>query len=216
MAKKNRLMPGQKIGRLTLVSEAPTKKGHRYWNCLCDCGTEAVIEESHLKSGHTKSCGCLVRERGSKSMVNLAGRHFGRLTAVEPTASRNRGSVVWRCLCDCGCETFCSADALVHGNVRSCGCLQEEQRKKNMKTAIHFVDGTCVEKIACQKESAANTSGHRGVYCRENGKWRASMEFQRKRINLGTYDTFEEAVAARLNGEEIYRNFLTEYYANKQ
>lgn len=85
-----------------------------------------------------------------------------------------------------------------------------------MKTAIHFVDGTCVEKIACQKESAANTSGHRGVYRRENGKWRASMEFQRKRINLGTYDTFEEAVAARLNGEEIYRNFLTEYYANKQ
>ncbi|MCD8362169.1 MAG: transcriptional regulator [Lachnospiraceae bacterium] len=207
------LKPGMRFGSLTLTSEAPVKKGHRYWNCLCDCGRSCVVEASHLKSGHTKSCGCLVREMGRKTVIDLAGKRFGRLTAIEPSPSRSRGSVVWRCSCDCGHEAFCSADMLVQGKVRSCGCLQEEQRKKNMESAIHFVDGTCVERIAKQKEWATNTSGHRGVYRRENGKWRASMDFQKKRINLGTYDTFEEAVAARLEGEEIYHDFLAEYYA---
>lgn len=42
-----------------------------------------------------------------------------------------------------------------------------------------------------------NSSGQSGVYQRENGKWRAVI---RKR-NLGTYDTYEEAVAVRLAAE---------------
>ncbi len=108
---------------------------------------------------------------------------------------------------------LCSADSLKSGNVRSCGCLQAEQRKKNMEKAIHFVDGTCIERIACQREYVTNTSGHRGVYRRKNGKWRASIEFRGKRYNLGTFATFEEAVAARKEGEKMYQDFLEAYYA---
>ena len=31
---------------------------------MCDCGNRKVIEGYKLKTGHTKSCGCLVRENG--------------------------------------------------------------------------------------------------------------------------------------------------------
>jgi len=83
-----------------------------------------------------------------------------------------------------------------------------------MATAIHFVDGTCVEKIACQKLIATNTSGHQGVSRRKNGTWRACINFRGKRYDLGTFSSYERAVGARLEGEKMYQKFLQNYYAN--
>lgn len=169
-----------------------------------------------MRSGHTRSCGCLARKARAWRALDLTGQRFGRLTAIEPTEERQRTSVVWRCRCDCGKEMLASTAKLTGGIVQSCGCLQADQRKKNMAAAIHIVDGTCVERIAHQRETAANTSGHRGVTRRENGTWRACMDFQGKRYDLGTYHTLEEAVAARLEGEKMYQAFLKNYYAGQQ
>ena len=59
---------GKKFGRLTVLSDAGTKGGRTYSNCLCDCGKIVVVSNKHLKSGHTKSCGCykneIIREIG--------------------------------------------------------------------------------------------------------------------------------------------------------
>jgi len=33
------------------------------WLCHCDCGTTCIIREDHLKTGATKSCGCLNQEK---------------------------------------------------------------------------------------------------------------------------------------------------------
>lgn len=42
-----------------------------------------------------------------------------------------------------------------------------------------------------------STSPHRGVYWRaDRGKWRAEIEIDRRRINLGTFDDEAEAAAA--------------------
>lgn len=51
---------GQKYGRLTAIKFAETDKGgHSKWLCVCECGTEKVVYGTSLKSGVTKSCGCL-------------------------------------------------------------------------------------------------------------------------------------------------------------
>lgn len=42
-----------------------------------------------------------------------------------------------------------------------------------------------------------NTSGHTGVFRRDNGKYRAMIGGVKNRQNLGTFETFEEAVTAR-------------------
>ena len=59
-------LAGQTIGRLTVIDEAPSrprKNGNlRYWNCVCSCGTQVIIPQCGLRSGHSKSCGCLQRE----------------------------------------------------------------------------------------------------------------------------------------------------------
>lgn len=59
---------GHKYGRLTVVSKG---KGKRYgrsltsvvtWHCICECGTEVEVTANGLKSGVSKSCGCLRKE----------------------------------------------------------------------------------------------------------------------------------------------------------
>lgn len=57
-------MTGKKYGRLTVVSRAENdKKGSAMWNCVCDCGNQAVVNGNNLRSGISKSCGCYAKER---------------------------------------------------------------------------------------------------------------------------------------------------------
>jgi len=58
---------GNKYGRLSVVSEADNKCGRTRWECICDCGNSATIYSVTLKSGHTKSCGCLQKEATSSA-----------------------------------------------------------------------------------------------------------------------------------------------------
>lgn len=34
------------------------KRTYRYYECQCDCGNTCVVELTHLRTGHTQSCGC--------------------------------------------------------------------------------------------------------------------------------------------------------------
>ena len=76
---------GQKFGRLTVLSFDSVKKHQSMWKCKCDCGNETIVSASHLKSGHTKSCGCLMRETSAINMRNVSfktGCSLERLYAV--------------------------------------------------------------------------------------------------------------------------------------
>ena len=54
-----------KYGRLTVLGESPDRSsdGRVMWRCRCDCGTEIVRIAKAVKSGNTKSCGCINKER---------------------------------------------------------------------------------------------------------------------------------------------------------
>ena len=76
---------GVTFGRLTAIRTV-LREGSRkhFWLCNCACGNQTVAEESHLKSGHTKSCGCYRRELPRKRQLNLTGRRYGRLLVLGP------------------------------------------------------------------------------------------------------------------------------------
>lgn len=60
-------MKGKKFGKLTVIEYAGQKSKRRtMWKCICDCGNIVVVDGTHLRDGHTKSCGCLSVERMSK------------------------------------------------------------------------------------------------------------------------------------------------------
>ncbi|MBQ8026195.1 MAG: hypothetical protein IJ259_07255 [Oscillospiraceae bacterium] len=141
--------------------------------------------------------------------VDISNRKFGKLTAIRPTDARFAGSVVWQCRCDCGKACEVSYNELASGNKKSCGCLLRE----HSQPPNHYVDGTCVENIQSQKIRTDNTSGYTGVQRSKNGKWFATITFQKKTYRLGTFERKEDAVAARKQAEDrLFGEFLDGYY----
>lgn len=56
-------LSGKRFGRLTVVKAIGRNKWHdSMWECMCDCGNTVTVAAGKLKSGHTKSCGCLARD----------------------------------------------------------------------------------------------------------------------------------------------------------
>lgn len=53
---------GERFGRLSVLSFHHRDKYKVFVLCHCDCGTEKIISTSDLKSGRTRSCGCLRAE----------------------------------------------------------------------------------------------------------------------------------------------------------
>jgi hypothetical protein len=65
--------PGHRWGRLTLVEElAAAASGDRMMRCACDCGKGTVAGLRNLRSGHTRSCGCLAAENRKRGTHGLS------------------------------------------------------------------------------------------------------------------------------------------------
>lgn len=60
---------GQRFNRLIIRAVAGKIKGHIYYDCLCDCGTQTRVPKTSLVSEHIKSCGCLKREIDEASLI---------------------------------------------------------------------------------------------------------------------------------------------------
>ena len=132
---------GQKFGRLTVLKYA----GDNKWECKCDCdsGNVVVVSAQKLKSGHTKSCGCLRKEKvremtksieHKKQYIDITGQKYGRLLVIEYAYTKDKRAY-WRCKCDCGCdkEVIVSAKALRNGSTKSCGCLRKDYLENNTR-----------------------------------------------------------------------------------
>jgi hypothetical protein len=68
-------------------------------------------------------------ERKRKSLPDLTGLTFGRLTVIKffGYKERNNGNCrMWLCRCECGKETTPITENLKNGNSTSCGCLNRE------------------------------------------------------------------------------------------
>lgn len=113
-------LTGVRFGRLEVVSEVESVGKHKRWKCRCDCGNEVVVMGDHLKSGATKSCGCL-----SNKHLNLVGERFGRLLVLEKADNVNK-KTAYKCICDCGNITIKTTRDLRRGDTTSCGCLNKE------------------------------------------------------------------------------------------
>ena len=73
--------------------------------------------------------------RGRK-VKDITGERFGHLVALEETAERFNGKVVWLCRCDCGNEIRITSHRLLHTEVSNCfdeNCPYRDTTRKALK-----------------------------------------------------------------------------------
>lgn len=128
---------GQKFGHLTALEY--DKQQHK-WLCQCDCenNTRVYVDSWNLRSGLTKSCGCLHKNKNVKNRQfhDLTGQKFGKLTVLSMTEKRDSSrNIIWECQCSCsGTIVYVPTRSLVSGRTISCGCTisKGEERVANI------------------------------------------------------------------------------------
>lgn len=62
---------GKKFGKWEVIESAEKRKNNVriFWKCKCECGNTGIVDSYSLKSGHSKSCGCL-RKNHPKILPN--------------------------------------------------------------------------------------------------------------------------------------------------
>lgn len=123
---------GQVFGQLTVIGRS--EDWPKLWECVCSCGGMAVTTAAKLRTGHTRSCGCIrKRARYKPPIINRAGIRYGRWTAMELVDKDKDGASMWRCRCDCGNEKNIRGNSLAAGQSTSCGCLRSDTGRRMSK-----------------------------------------------------------------------------------
>lgn len=154
---------GEKYGKLKVIKTGEairTKNGvpQTTWVCQCECGNMITVPTQSLRSGNTKSCGCL-------NEYDLTGKRFGRLTVIEKVKSKTNPcgskSTMWKCICDCGNIVNVRTRLLTTSATKSCGCLNSELTSKRMKT--HGFSNTHLYSILARMKARCENS-HNNEY----------------------------------------------------
>ena len=81
---------GDHYGQLTVLARAGAAASHARWRVRCDCGKERDVSGPHLRSGNTRSCGCLRAE-----VTSVLRRRHGHATGEFTPTYRS-----WRAMMD--------------------------------------------------------------------------------------------------------------------
>ena len=71
-------LTGEVFGRLTVLEMTPERRNRQVvWKCQCECGNITDVVGQALRTGHTKSCGCLCRDQVSaaRKKHGASGNH---------------------------------------------------------------------------------------------------------------------------------------------
>lgn len=87
-------MTGSTLHCLTFLEYAgKTSTKHSLWKCRCVCGKEVVVEGANVRSGNTKSCGCL-----EKQIISLEKTTHGHTRNRKTTPTYRSWCAMWtRC-----------------------------------------------------------------------------------------------------------------------
>lgn len=226
MGKKLELK-GQTFGRLTVIKEEPVRSndGKVKWFCKCDCGNNTSTTGKDLKSGDTKSCGCLVKEWASKSATIRNTTHGlcehplyiiwrGMRVRCYKKWSKNyknygdRGITV----CDSWEEDFINFyNDMLLGYKEGLQLDRVDNDKGYYKENCRWV--TNQQNQTNKGSKIGSTSKYKGVcWYRGGNRWLAQIYKDGKHYHLGTFKCEHEAAKAyntkalELNSEYAYLN----------
>lgn len=182
-----------------------SKRKRRYGLFKCFCGNEFKATSQHIKSGHTKSCGCLNIKHNftNHKLYNTWYLMIYRCTNPKSKNYKNygdRGITV--------CERWnnfisflqdmensykdnLTLDRIdVNGNYEPLNCRWANKTTQNRNTRILQIN---------------NTSGYRGVYFnKKSNSWKSQISINNRQRSLGYFKT-------ALDGALAYDNYIIKH-----
>lgn len=211
------------------ISTNDSSNRYVQWLCKCDCGNEVLALGTNLRRGKVKSCGCLSKELVSKRSKKYNKYDLSNEYGKGYTSNTNKPFYFdledYHKIKDyCWYEdnsgyilTNLHGNSALYRNVISLhrlvmGCKHGDGsyidhinhnkfdcRKNNLRIVTNQQNSMNASK------KSNNTSGITGVrFYKKRNKWNAQIMFNYKAINLGYFDTFDEAVNVRKQAEEKY------------
>lgn len=203
---------GKKYGRLTVIRRATLGKNYKLL-CLCECGKETEVSVPSLRSGYTKSCGCLKKETATINSTKHGGH--------GSTEYRTWQAMIRRCTdknhknyTDYGGRGIAVCNRWLEGYSNF---LEDMGIRPTKDHSIERIDNNGnYEKDNCKWETKINQGRNRrvkrtnefgvsGISLNKNrDKYTASIFVNKKWIRLGTFISLTDAINARKNGELKY------------
>lgn len=221
---------GKRFGYLQVVEQvddyiAPNGQHCARWKCVCDCGNETFALSHTLKYTHKKSCGCMHKGAMFKDgiFVKQYNDYVIRDGYVIFYTKKNEPFIVdiddfYRVRQHCwykndsgyfvttikGKKKFLHRFIMGFPKGKKVDHIHGEGSKyDNRKGNLRIV--TSSQNSINKKKLSNNTSGVTGViWNKATNKWVAKLKFQKRNINLGSYENFDDAVKARKEAEKKY------------
>lgn len=97
-------LAGRRFGRLVPIKPTRLRSGGAIkWVCECRCGRRTTTSSSSLRSGHSRSCGCLHRERAAEQInknrprISPCRKHGGTCDPMLVPTYRAYRAMINRC-----------------------------------------------------------------------------------------------------------------------
>ena len=201
-------MVGKRFGRLVVVEEAGKNKSKSIlWACKCDCGNTKVLIGGNLRSGDTKSCGCIQKER--LTTHGMSGTSTYKIWEMMIQRCYNPNNTHYK---DYGGRgiILCAEWLKFKGffddmGVRPIGLSIDriDNEKGYYKANCRWATQT--EQVRNQRISKNNTTGFTGVWwSKQRQRYVAEIKVAYKKYHIGVYKILEQAVIARKEAEQKY------------
>lgn len=188
------------------------------WKCKCDCGTESAVSGTALRTGASKSCGCLTREVNSvrRKSHGMTNTKFYKAWQNMLDRCNNENSVSYK--------DYGGRGIFIYDRWAAFENFKEDMYESYLKHVESFgAKNTSIDRInnneGYSKENCRwatskiqmrnrrmdrrNKSGYPGVSSTGYGTWRAAItDSNGVQRRIGTFKTVEEAIQARIDAEK--------------
>lgn len=209
-------LSGKTFGNLFVIGLTTLKKYKkaRNWACQCDCRNLVICTTEHLTYLNKIDCGCGNKQRKSDGAVKhgcsiknnkLYSIHKAMLDRCYNKSNQEyanyggRGIIV--------CDRWHDVVNFFEDMEDS---YQEGLSLDRLNVDGNYEPSNCAWKDSSwqaynKRKMESNTSGKTGVsWCKDRYKWEAYIAVYGKKINLGRYDNYEDAVKVREEAEIKY------------
>lgn len=192
-----------------LYPSETSKYKKRYGMYKCKCGNIFKTQSAKVASGHTKSCGCLQKEKAAEAQRTHGGcgtRLYGIWKSMRSRTKCKTGTdyITYKARGIKICEQWADYSifrewALGNGYEEHLTIDREDNNKDYSPENCRWTTME-IQAQNTRELRSNNTSGYRVVsWHKETGKWCASIGVSNKQVYLGVYVTKEEANSAYYN-----------------